>query len=130
MIRIATCHCGALRVSCEGEPVRLSMCHCLDCQRRTGSAYGFQARFPRSAVTIEGAASAFTRKADSGNDLTFHFCPTCGSTVYWDPVDRPDLIAVAVGAFADPTFPPPKISIYEVRCHPWAIPALPMEHLE
>ncbi len=110
--------------------MRLSMCHCLDCQRRTGSVYGFQARFPRTAVTITGVATAFTRKADSGNDLTFHFCPTCGSTVYWEPADSPDLIAVAVGAFADPSFPPPKISIYETRCHGWALPDLPMEHLD
>lgn len=42
-----------------------------------------QARFRRDQVTFAGQATAWTRKAESGNVLTFHFCPTCGSTVYY-----------------------------------------------
>jgi hypothetical protein len=48
-----------------------------------------------------------------------HFCPACGSTVYWEPQGIPDLVYVAVGAFADPDFPPPKISVYGERRHKW-----------
>lgn len=81
--RNAACSCGKLRVETRGEPTRISMCHCLECQRRTGSAFGMQARFPDDAVTIEGTSRAFTRTADSGNRITFHFCPECGSTVYY-----------------------------------------------
>jgi hypothetical protein len=57
--------------------------------------------------------------AESGNRLTFHFCPQCGSTVYWQNSGHPDVIAVAVGAFADPQFPWPRHSVYERSRHGW-----------
>jgi hypothetical protein len=128
--RVATCSCGQLRLTCEGEPVRLSMCHCLECQKRTGSVFGTQARFPRAGVTIEGRRTQWTRAGDSGELCTFSFCPVCGSTVCWEPAGLPDFISVAVGAFADPSFPPPRVSVYEVRRHPWVFTAgdLPLEH--
>ena len=83
MRRQAACGCGQLRATCDGEPVRISMCHCLACQRRTGSAFGLQARWPRGKVMIEGEPRAWVRIADSGSGVTFHFCPVCGSTVYY-----------------------------------------------
>ena len=49
----------------------------------------------------------------------FHFCPVCGSTVYYGFVDMPEHVAVPVGAFADPTFPAPTVSVYEERRHAW-----------
>lgn len=129
MTRQASCSCGQLEVACEGEPVRISVCHCLSCQQRTGSVFGVQARFPREQVRVRGSASHFTRVADSGNSVTFHFCPTCGTTVYWELGGFPGLLAVAVGAFADRDFPKPRYSVYESRRHAWvAIPA-DMEHL-
>lgn len=130
--RHAACCCGQLRVACEGEPIRISMCHCLECQRRTGSVFGTQARFARGQVRIEGDATAFTRLGDSGEPITFHFCPVCGSTVYWWQLQSaPDIIAVAVGAFADPEFPPPRYCVYETRRHAWTerIADLPLQSL-
>lgn len=131
--RHASCSCGQLRLVCEGEPVRISMCHCLACQQRTGSVFGVQTRFPRNRVTgIEGRATQFVRVADSGIPVTFHFCPVCGSTVYWELEGMPDVIGVAVGSFADPHFPEPRHSVYEARRHAWApMPADPsMQHLD
>ena len=129
--RIATCACGQLRLACSSEPVRISVCHCLDCQRRTGSAFGVQARFARDQIVIEGAATPFTRSSDSGNKATFHFCPQCGSAVCWELEAVPGFMSVTVGAFADPLFPEPWISIFEVRRHPWVsiAPDGPIEHL-
>jgi hypothetical protein len=118
--RTATCACGQLRLACEGEPQRVSVCHCLDCQRRTGSAFGVAAFYPRTAVKAEGRAQTTRRLADSGRGLTFHFCPDCGATVFWEPDFRPDSVAVAVGAFGDPSFPKPEKAVFEERAHPWA----------
>jgi hypothetical protein len=118
--RQAACSCGQLRIACEGEPVRISVCHCLACKRRTGSAFGFQSHYPRAQIAgIEGRSSRFVRKGDSGNEVVFHFCPDCGTTVYWEPGGRPDIITVAVGAFADPNFPLPRHSVYETYKHAW-----------
>jgi hypothetical protein len=129
-VRHAACNCGQLSVTCEGEPVRISVCHCLECQRRTGSVFSVQARFNRDRLKVRGNAIQYARVADSGNRLTFNFCPVCGSTVYWKSEAAPDLIAVAVGAFADQTFPAPDYSVWERNRHAW--PAMgtdrPVQH--
>ncbi len=129
--RHASCSCGQLRATCEGEPVRISICHCIACQRRTGSVFGAQARFPAGSVATAGRSTTFQRVADSGNTITFHFCPDCGATVFWEIDAMPDLVAVAVGAFADPSFPEPRYSVFESTRHRWAMGPgeLEMEHL-
>lgn len=117
--RTASCHCGQLTVTCTGEPVRASMCHCLLCQRRTGSAFGVQARFPEGNVKPSGREHVYTRVGETNTPVHMHFCPDCGSTVYWQSPGLPGFTAVAVGAFADPSFPAPSVSVYGDRKHPW-----------
>ena len=120
MIRQAACSCGQLHLTCEGEPVRVSMCHCLECQRRTGGVFGNQARFEKQQIReISGRSVTFVRTSDSGGLVTFRFCPVCGSTVYWEAESFPGLVAVAVGAFADPAFTAPTYSVFERRRHHW-----------
>ena len=121
MARVATCACGALRVTCTGEPKKVSLCHCLACQKRTGSTYGIAAFFAHGAVRVEGPSKRYSRLSDSGFPVEFHFCPDCGSTVFWEPQRMPDLIAVGVGSFADPGFPPPTQAVYDQYRHPWVI---------
>jgi hypothetical protein len=117
--RRAACSCGQLHLTIEGEPSRISMCHCLACQRRTGAVISNQARFRREQVTFAGEAATWMRTAESGNALTFHFCPTCGSTVYWEGEGFPGYVAVAIGNFTDPNFPAPTIAVWEESRHPW-----------
>lgn len=119
-------------MTCAGDPVRVSLCHCLACQQRTGSVFGAQARFRRDQVTaMEGRASTYIRVGDSGRAITFHFCPICGSTVYWELPGMPEFLVVAVGSFADPDFLAPSVSIYEARQHAWTrhLASVEMEHL-
>ena len=120
--REAACSCGQLKVIAEGAPVRVSVCHCLACQRRTGSVFGVQARFARECVRILGRSSEFVRVSDEGGEAcTFHFCPECGATVYYLADSTPEMVAVPVGAFADPSFPTPRISVWEERRHGWVV---------
>ena len=120
--REASCSCGQLRVIATGDPVRVSICHCLACQRRTGSSYGYQARFPAERVRISGEAREFVRTADEdGEERRMRFCPDCGSTVFWTCDDGSGNIAIAVGAFADPDFPAPTVSVWEERKHSWVV---------
>jgi hypothetical protein len=120
MNRTATCSCGRLRVSVRGEPDRVLACNCRECQRRTGSVFGVAAYFARSAVGgVEGERKTFTRSA--GEELRFEtsFCPSCGSSVFWSSSALPDHVAVAVGCFADPAFPPPDIVSWTSDKHGW-----------
>ena len=81
-------------------------------------------------MTIEGRSSIWSRRGDEGGKAVFHSCPVCAATVYWQPEAFPDLVAVAVGAFADPEFPAPNVAVYESRRHAWTteLGALPLEH--
>ena len=117
--RIATCSCQNLRVECTGEPTSVSVCNCLDCQRRTGSAFGIAAFFKQDKVRVNGTASCFSRTSESGYDFSFSFCPSCGNTVYWETTRKQGFVAVAAGAFADPDFPAPTQSVFEEHQHPW-----------
>lgn len=119
MTREAACSCGQLRVTVDGDPIRVSICHCLACQRRTGSVFGVQARFDAGQVRVDGRDTAYVRVSDEGDERTFHFCPDCGATVFYTVAGMPEMIAVPVGAFADPGFPAPVRSIYESRRHAW-----------
>ena len=126
--RLASCCCGQLTARVTGEPVRVSICHCLACQRRSGSVFAEQARFHRADVTTSGASTVFIRTGDEGTRAHFHFCPTCGSTVFYEMEALPEFIAIPVGVFADPTFPAPKVSVYESRKHAWVVPPAQAEH--
>jgi hypothetical protein len=128
-MRIASCSCGQLSVKVTEEPIRVSICHCLECQRRTGSVFGAQARFRTAAVEVKGQSQEYIRVGDEGNRIAFHFCPNCGSTVYWGFKGREEFVAVAVGAFAEPSFPAPTVSVYEDRKHAWVGLPAQIEHL-
>src|SRR6266496_1754373 len=87
--RHAACSCEQLRLTVEGAPVRVSICHCLACQRRTGSVFGVQARFDAEQVTTEDASRRYIRVSDDGGKCGFHFCPDCGATVFYTPKASP-----------------------------------------
>lgn len=120
--RRAACNCGKLEIVCEGEPVRISMCHCLECQRRTAAVFGSQAWFTQQQTTISDNSTHFTRQSDAGRSVSFRFCSKCGSTVYWEAEAFPGHIAVAVGSFADPAFPAPAYSGWGAKRHHWVEP--------
>lgn len=130
MDRVASCSCGQLTATVVGEPIRISICHCLACQRRTGSPFSEQARFLRENVTPSGTASEYVRTGDEGPGARFHFCSNCGATVYYEPLGLPNHVIIPVGAFGEPGFPAPTVSVYEERMHSWVIPPENAEHFQ
>ena len=137
--RTASCLCGQLKVTTKGpDPQRISLCHCKNCQKQTGSAFSIQATFPKEQVTIDGkstelrfpiaGAPPVPYRNCSRTGVTFHFCPECGSTLHYVLDETPDNIGIKTGTFTDPTFPPPMISGFEEYRFPWAlnVSALPM----
>jgi hypothetical protein len=117
--RIARCCCGALSAEAEGEPDAVVVCYCLECQRRTGSVFGVAAFFAAEAVQLSGGSEMYGRSSDAGCKLTFHFCPRCGTTVWWKTERHPGKIAIAAGAFADPDFPRPSRSVFNRSRYSW-----------
>ena len=127
--RTASCSCGQLQAHVTSAPIRVSVCHCIACQRRTGSVFGAQARFPLTSVTINGTCKEFVRVGDEGTRTSFRFCPECGSTVFYTAEGLAGSIAIPVGAFADPKFPAPTFSVYEERMHSWVSMPPDIEHM-
>ena len=117
--RQGLCACADLRVLVEGEPQAVVACHCLECQRRTGSILGVGAYYFDEQVVLTGDRREFTRFLETGHTVTAQFCPSCGSTLMWRSSRRPGLVGVSVGAFADPGFPGPELSVWEQSMHGW-----------
>ncbi len=118
-MREAQCECGALKATAQGAPARVSVCHCLDCKRRTGSAFAYKATYPAEQVRTQGEAKIFERSSGEGFWVRRSFCPNCGSTVWYEIERRPGMITIPVGAFADTEFPEPEVSVFGERKHPW-----------
>jgi hypothetical protein len=116
--RTACCSCGQLRIRVDGEPRGVGVCHCLACQRRTGSVFAALASFA-APYSVLGEAREYARVGDQGARFVFRFCPVCGTTLFHTEDGNDESVSVAVGAFADPDFPPPRVSVYDVRRHPW-----------
>lgn len=127
--RRATCACGAVSVEVRGEPVRVSICHCFACQKRSGAPFAQQARYASENVQTTGKTNRFSRVADSGSPIHFHFCPTCATVMYYFLDQFPEICAVPVGIFEDPNFPAPAFSVYEDRMHHWVSVPEDMEHM-
>ncbi|MCP3368272.1 GFA family protein [Bradyrhizobium cajani] len=115
----ARCSCGAVALSLPGPSSLVAACHCLECQRRTGAPFGVGAFYPVEVVTVSGTPKEYVRAAASGSRVRFYFCRDCGSTVYWKAENLPAMIAVAVGAIADPNYPAPVRSVFEQSKHAW-----------
>ena len=116
----ATCQCGNLTATIDdgAEPMVVA-CHCIDCQKRSGSPFGSMAYYPHASVTFGGEAREYSRGTDSGETYTTGFCPNCGSTLYGKGSRPPDVVGVTVGTISDPALPAPARSVYEQSRHHW-----------
>jgi hypothetical protein len=107
-----------LSIEVDGEPRGVGICHCLACQQRTGSVFAALAGFS-APFRVSGKATEYVRTGDQGAKFRFRFCPVCGSTVFHTEEGVEGRVSVAVGAFADPSFPAPQVSVYDSRRHSW-----------
>jgi hypothetical protein len=115
----ARCNCGQLKAFAEGAPARVSVCHCLNCKLRTGSAFSYNATYREEHVRTEGEAREYRRRTDSGNENAYSFCATCGSTVFYRVGIRPGMISIPAGAFMDSSYPPPTVELFLERASSW-----------
>ena len=119
--RTAACRCGQLCATVTGDPVRVSVCHCLDCKKRSGSAFAVQARWPADQVGIKGHSKKWVNIADSGNRITFHFCPECGSRLFGGKSEQGQ--GITASSLDDP-------SVYKPQHEIWTSDAQPWDHMD
>ena len=113
------CACGAIRYECTVEPLMAVNCHCRDCQRASGSAYGSALWFPADAVRVSsGRVKFFVKKSDTGNTVSRGFCADCGSPVLASNSNAPMTIVYAA-SLDDPGWHRPQLDIFTSSAQPW-----------
>lgn len=106
VVREGGCVCDASRFRASGEPLRVTVCHCAWCQRRTGTAFGTEVVFEAAQVEISGAEIATWRHTsdESGRWLDIRFCRRCGGNLGFTLEAAPGLSTLPAGAFDDPAW--------------------------
>lgn len=118
--RTASCACGSLKLTVAGKPAGVYACGCLECQRATGTAFAWRARFAKAALrSVDGERRTWRRSSDAGRWIEQVFCPTCGTLLYMEAEAIPDDFVVSAGCFGDPAFPPPASFFWARRRHDW-----------
>ncbi len=114
------CLCGAIRYRVVGDPVAVAICHCVNCQRNSGSAFSVSAIFPKGALTMTGAPAVYLDKGATGAGVERTFCGTCGT-----PLESRSImssvahVVIKTGTFDDPSGFVPSIETYCKSAMPW-----------
>jgi len=115
------CLCGHVRYEYDGPVGPATYCHCEDCRRCTGSAFNVGVRVEKAAFRIvAGTPRGFTKRGDSGGELTRHFCPECGSPIFTSAPGHPDAVFVKAGTLDDPAVVRPTDQIWVQSMVPWS----------
>ena len=127
----ARCSCGQLGIEVSGRPQRVNACSCIDCQRRSGSAFSYTAFFPDSAVRQRhGEVKIYREMRDAGRWHDSYFCPRCGVTVYCVLEAIPGHVGIAVGTLSEPDFAAPEHFYWTIRRPHWLVLPADLDQLE
>jgi len=114
------CQCGFVRYRLEGEPLAVAVCHCVECQRQSGSAFGMSIVVRKEAFRLlHGTLKTFTRAGESGRAVACAFCPECGVRIYHEPRWLDGIFTVKPGTLDDTSFLRPTMEVWTKRKHAW-----------
>ena len=122
------CLCGAVTYKISGEPIFVGHCACENCQKATGGGHSSIAAFPEASVTEHGALTSFAATGDSGEPITYQFCPTCGSRLFTRATVMPNVMMVTLGTMETTADLAPQMMVYGKRRRAWdhVDPAIPI----
>lgn len=114
-----SCQCGQIRYQIDGEVYRLNVCHCRDCQKQSGSAFGMSLVIePRAFELLSGELKHFRTTAASGREKLCAFCPECGNRIY----NRTSaLMSVKAGTLDDVSSLTPNAHYWTKRRQSWSV---------
>ena len=95
------CQCGAVRYEINKKPQTVHACHCTECQKRSGSAFGLTMIVERDSFAVQGELASYIRTSDNDTKVTSYFCPNCGNPIYGELERSPDILALRPGTLDD-----------------------------
>lgn len=114
------CSCGAVRYRLNAKPMFTHCCHCLDCQKQTGSAFAINALVETSRIDmLKGAPKPISMPTESGRPHDIHRCEQCQVAVWSDYGRRPYLRFVRVATLDQPHAIAPDVHIFTRSKVPW-----------
>jgi hypothetical protein len=117
--RTGGCQCGRVRYRVVGDPVLLAVCHCTECQRHSGGAFGMSMLVMASNVTVNGELKSFARTSDSGRKVESYFCPECGTRIYTIPSQAPGMLSLKPGTLDDTSGLRPGLHVWTSSKQDW-----------
>ena len=121
MNRIAECCCGQLSLELSGAPEIHGVCHCNNCKKRTGSAFGISSYFNNNQILKKnGDANCYSlHNFEKNHDQQRYFCKVCGTTLFWSVSTMPDLTGIAGGCFINKPLDEPTYSASHTNICSW-----------
>lgn len=116
------CLCGAVRYTCDGEPMMAGHCHCEDCRRSSGTGHCSHMAVPEDSLSLTGNLSRYLRPAGSGNMVTRAFCPTCGAPVFSTNAGMPGMVFLRASSLDDLEVFQPQMHVFTVQAASWDKP--------
>jgi hypothetical protein len=117
--RTGGCQCGRVRYLFTGEPLMLAICHCTECQRQSGSAFGMSMIVPDANLSVEGELKSFERSSDSGRPVRCYFCPECGTRIYHKVTYVQGMTNLKPGTLDDTSWLAPRVQSWTSTKQPW-----------
>jgi hypothetical protein len=116
------CQCGTVRYRYEGEVLNIFVCHCSECQRQSGSAFGMGLWLRESSLRrISGELRTWVRRLPSEQDMVCEFCERCGTRVYHTSESNRavGIVSIKPGTLDDTAWLEPFAHIWTTRAQPW-----------
>lgn len=116
------CQCGSVRYRYEGEVLNIFVCHCTECQKQTGSAFGMGLWVRASGLErLSGTLLKWTRRLPTGEDMICEFCDQCGTRVFHvsESYRASDIVSIKPGTLDDTSWIQPHAHIWLTRAQPW-----------
>jgi hypothetical protein len=116
------CLCAAVRYRVDAEPLTLYACHCMDCQRRTGSGFAMSLVVRREALVVEtGTPAPYAATLADGRTKRGRMCAACGTRLWGEPEGDARIVVVQPGTLDDTSWLHPVAHIWARSAQPWIV---------
>ena len=119
--QLGGCVCGRVRYRLNAAPLLAYACHCHDCQKRSGSAFGLTVVVRTADVAMDGALEVVVLPTPSGRNVEQHLCATCRCRIYAQAAEARDFLSLRAGSLDQTDWIVPVVQTWTQSALPWAL---------